>query len=288
MSQGLTTIQTNENTLIKLWLSQQSIHTRRAYEREVKDFLNYVRKPLALVTLYDLQSFAEDVLPDLVPSSQARAMYAVKSLLSFAHETGYLPVNVGKAWKAPKVRSRLAERILSEEKVIKLIALETNNRNHALLRLLYLSGIRVSEATSLKWRDVQARENGRGQIAIWGKGEKERFVLLSAEMYAELLALREYASDNDPVFRSRKIGSDGTYHLSQQQVDRILIDAAKRAGIDGNVSAHWLRHACASHSLDRGAPISLVQETLGHSSLATTSKYTHARPGRSISEYLPL
>ena len=97
------------------------------------------------------------------------------------------------------------------------------------------------------------------------------------------MGLRGDAGDNDPVFKSRKKG-----HLRAVQVWRIVGKAAVRAGITKAVSCHWLRHAHASHSLDRGAPISLVQATLGHSSVATTGKYLHARPSDSSSKYLPL
>jgi len=75
-------------------------------------------------------------------------------------------------------------------------------------------------------------------------------------------------------------------HLDRTQVYRIVANAALRAGIQGKVSPHWLRHAHASHSIERGAPIHLVQQTLGHASVATTSRYLHARPNDSSSLYL--
>ena len=83
------------------------------------------------------------------------------------------------------------------------------------------------------------------------------------------------------MFRSRKSGP-----LDPSQVHRIVKAAAERAGLSAEVSAHWLRHAHASHSLDRGAPIHLVQQTLGHASVATTGRYLHARPTDSSARYL--
>jgi integrase/recombinase XerD len=206
---------------------------------------------------------------------------AIKSLLSFGHTLGVLPVNAGAALRVPGRRSRLAERILPEADVHRLLALETHPRNHALLRLLYASGLRVSEATALRWRDLQAAGDA-GQVTVWGKGEKERTVRLPAGVFAELLRLRGDAGDDAPVFRSRKRG--GT--LSRSQAERIVRAAAQRAGITAPVSPHWLRHALASHSLDRGCPIHVLQQTLGHSSLATTSRYSHARPGDSAGLYV--
>lgn len=106
-------------------------------------------------------------------------------------------------------------------------------------------------------------------------------MLLSPETWCALVALRGEASETAPVFRSRKGGA-----LDPSQVRRIVVAAARRAGLAQAVSPHWLRHAHASHALDRGAPIHLVQTTLGHASVATTGRYLHARPSDSSARYL--
>jgi site-specific recombinase XerD len=133
---------------------------------------------------------------------------------------------------------------------------------------------------------------------VFGKGGKTRAVLLSASTWKVLAALRAEASrqvgdmpDADaklapasadaPVFLSRKGGA-----LDPSAVHRVVKAAAARAGLPGEVSAHWLRHAHASHRLDRGAPIHLVQATLGHASVATTGRYLHARPSESSARFL--
>ena len=146
---------------------------------------------------------------------------------------------------------------------------------------MYAAGLRVSEICGLKWRDILERE-GAGQITVFGKGGKTRVVLLSSETWASLTTLRCEAGGDDPVFASRK----GKGHLHPSHVKRIVQAAAERAGIDAPVSPHWLRHAHASHALDRGAPIHLVQATLGHASVSTTGKYLHARPEDSSARYL--
>jgi integrase/recombinase XerD len=154
-------------------------------------------------------------------------------------------------------------------------------RNKAILLTLYAGGFRVAELCSLKWSDLQNRDQA-GQITVFGKGNKTRTVLMPVSVWNALMSLRNDAKENAPVFRSRKGG-----HLDESQVWRIVRKASKRAGIEKEVSCHWLRHAHASHALDRGAPIHLVQATLGHSSVATTGKYLHARPTDSSSRYLP-
>jgi integrase/recombinase XerD len=119
-------------------------------------------------------------------------------------------------------------------------------------------------------------------VTVWGKGEKERTVVVSATTWAALQALRRPGDGpDDPVFRSRKGG-----RLSPAQAWRIVRKAAKRAGVELPVSPHFLRHAHASHALERGAPIHLVQATLGHASVATTGRYLHARPEDSSSRYV--
>jgi len=271
-----------DEQLMQLWVHGKSRHTRRYYQKDAQRFLDFVGKPLAQVTLADIQAFADSLeASDLAPSSQSRILSAVKSLLAFGNRLGLLPVNVGAPLKTPAAKNTLAERILSEPEVQKMIFLETNARNQAILRLLYAAGLRVSELCGLRWRDLQARGDAGGQINVYGKGGKTRVVLVPIATWTEIIALKANAKQNHPVFRSRKGG-----HLDPSQIMRIVRAAAKRAGIEGNVSPHWLRHAHASHALDRGAPIHLVQATLGHASVATTGRYLHARPQDSSAQYL--
>jgi integrase/recombinase XerD len=272
---------TSDEHLIELWLHNRSEHTRRAYRADVDRFRAFIGRPLPAVTLGDLQDFS-DSLASLKPASRVRTLAAVKSLLAFGHRLGYLPFDVGRALKLPGRREGLAARILEETDVHRMLALEPGRRNRVLLRLLYASGVRVAEVCALRWMDVQDRKEGAGQISVFGKGEKERQILLPASVYQELLTLRGGASADAPVFRSRK----GGHALDTSQVLRIVRAATKRAGLEDKVSPHWLRHSHATHALERGAPIHLVAATLGHASVATTGKYLHARPTDSSARYL--
>lgn len=270
--------------LVELWLSMKtSLHTRRAYAADVTGFRAFTNKPLAWVTLTDLQAWADRLGEgSLKPASQNRALTAVKSLLSFAQQTGYLPFNVGAAVKLRPNRDGLAQRILEESEVARLIEAAPPGRNRVLLKLLYVSGIRVSEVCGLKWCDALARPQG-GQITVFGKGGKTRTVLLKPKVWQQLLSIKREAKAADPIFPSRK----GARALDVSQVRRIVYAAAKKAGLEQKVSPHWMRHAHASHALDRNAPIHLVQTTLGHASVSTTGRYLHARPTESSSFYLP-
>lgn len=276
---------TPDEKLIALWLHGRSLHTQRAYRADVLRFVRHVRKPLVQVTLGDVQAFADflnSAEQDLRLASQSRILSSIKSLLAFGHRLGILIVDVGAPLKLPSLRNRLAERILPEPDLQRLLARETNKRNAVLLRLLYAAGLRVSELCGLKWRDVVERGEA-GQVSVYGKGGKTRAILLSASTWQALQSLRnENSTADSPVFPSRKKKG----HLDPSQVLRIVRAAAKRADIGLNVSPHWLRHAHASHALDRGAPIHLVQQTLGHESVATTGRYLHARPSDSSARYL--
>jgi integrase/recombinase XerD len=273
----------SDQHLIDLWLHGRSRHTQRAYRRDAERFLAAVEKPLHRITLGDLQQFAGQLVESgLEPTSVYRTMSAVKSLFAFGHRLGYLQFDVARPLRLPALREKLAERILEETDVLRMIALENMPRNKALLLTLYSGGFRVAELCSLKWSDLQSRDTS-GQITVFGKGNKTRTVLIPQSVWTSLMSLRGDAPEHAPVFRSRKGG-----HLDESQVWRIVRKAAKRAGIEKAVSCHWLRHAHASHALDRGAPIHLVQATLGHSSVATTGKYLHARPADSSANYLPV
>ena len=235
------------------------------------------------MTLADLQAYAQSLgQGSLKAASQNRALTAIKSLLSFGQETGYLPYNVGAAVKLRPARDGLAQRILDESEVAKLIDAAPDGRNRILLKLLYVSGVRVSELCGLKWCDALPRQEG-GQITVFGKGGKTRTILLKPKVWQQLLSIKGTAKAVDAIFPSRKGGGA----LDASQVRRIVYAAARKAGLEKRVSPHWMRHAHASHALDRSAPIHLVQATLGHASVSTTGRYLHARPTESSSFYLP-
>jgi integrase/recombinase XerD len=270
----------SDDELVRLFLGTYgSANTRRAYAGDVSAFRTFVGMPLARVTLGDVQAYAA-TLVDMAPASAARRLSAVKKLTGFGLKLGYLQFNTAAPVPLPKIKDTLIERLMSEEQVLTMLAAVKRPRDAALLRLIYGAGLRVSEACGLRWRDVTPRDEA-GQINVFGKGGKTRIVLLPQRLWDRLVALRASAGPDDPVFRSRKAGA-----LQRGQVHLIVKAAAKRARLSPSISTHWLRHAHASHALDRGAPVHVVQTTLGHASLTTTTRYTHARPGDSSARYL--
>lgn len=288
MSESLVLIQpapvatsaTNDDHLIELWLrKQRSDKTRESYGQTVAEFREYMGDiSLRQIRLEDLLNYAE-FLTAQSPATQARKLATIKSLLSFAHKVGYTAFNVGSAYMPPKVKDTRAERILSEEDIFKLINAAESERDRLLIRLLYVCAGRISEVVAASWRDLQPRAEG-GQITLFGKGGKTRVVLLPERLWAPLIESRAGAEDDAPIFSSRE------GRLSRVQAWRIVKAAAKKAGVKWAASPHWLRHAHASHALQNGATVKLVSETLGHASVAITSRYLHARPGESSSQHL--
>ncbi len=153
--------------LLDLWLHGKSPHTQRYYRREALKFLAIVGKPIESITLADVQGYATALSQSaLAVSSQSRAIAAIKSLFTFAHQkTGLLKANPAGAISLPKVKDCLAERILPEWVVQTMIGLELNLRNRVLLKLMYIAGLRVSEITQLQWSSLQLREGG-GQVLV--------------------------------------------------------------------------------------------------------------------------
>jgi integrase/recombinase XerD len=268
--------------LIELWLHGRPCTTRQAYTRDMELFLGFVLKPQAMVTVGDIQRWM-DSLVNLKPSSRSRRLSAIKSLFGFAQRVGYVHFNCTAPLRLPAVRDQLAQRIVPEASIHRMLAFTPPGRDHTLLRLLYASGLRLSEVAGLRWSDCTDREEG-GQLSVFGKGQKTRQVLIPATVWIDLKSLRGEHGEHDPIFRSRQLNAP----LSRRQIGFIVKKAAIRAGLPSGFSPHWCRHAHASHALDRNAPIHVVSSTLGHASLATTSRYSHARPGVSSGQFLAL
>jgi len=283
----------SDEELITLWIDRyESPHTQRAYRGDVSLFMTFLQslptagtksrparpKRLADVKVAHLTAFAEELRKSAV-SSHARRISSIKSLLTFGHQTGYLTFNVGAAVKPPRRLDHLAERILTPEQVQRLIESCRPGRDRALMRFLYVSGARVSEASGLRWKHVH-RDGGRLMVTIHGKGRRTRHIPLPASLSADLDVL-EKSRLSTFVFESR-----GGKRFAPKDIWKLTRAAARKAGIRLSVSPHWLRHAHATHALRRGAPLHVVQQTLGHTSLQTTSRYVHVEKNESSAMFL--
>ena len=277
---------TTDSDLLAVWLTSHadgSRHTRRAYERIGRRFVEALAAAgsnLKRATVEDVQNALEAmrIKADGSMSSAATVntyVAAVKALLGFAHKVGFTRFNAAPLIKLRKAPRKTAQRLLSQVELHLLLRDARSRRDRLMLEVAYFGALRVSELAGLTWSQVIPRETGEAQLAIVGKGDKPRNILIPADLAAALRELRGDASASARVFP-----------ITERRINYIVKSTAKRAGINLAVSAHWLRHAHASHAIDEGAPITLVSQTLGHADLKTTSVYAHARPNDSSSRYL--
>jgi len=270
--------------IIALWEHGRPASTMTVYMPVVRDFqaFCYPLRP-GQVTLEILQQY-EKTWSHLKRSTINRKLSTIKSILGFAHRIGATPFDVGRALRLRHVPDNLAEKILPAKDIRRMIRLTELPRDHAIIRLLYGAGIRASECSGLRWMDCRERDKHDGQITVLGKGDKSRTIRVSPETWRSLMVIRPAdAKPTDPVFVSRE-GDKRPMHRTR--ITNVISEAAKRAGIEEHVTAHWMRHGHATHALDAGAPLPLIQHTLGHASLATTQRYLHVHPEESSSTYL--
>lgn len=272
---GIVDRSTDDESLVELWLNSgkraDSPLTQDAYQRTWYRFAASVGRPLQSVTLDDLQAWRKRLTGK--PATIRAQVATVRSLFAFAVKVGYLRMNPAVMIEAPKAPTKAhTQRVVSQGAVERLVEACQTPREVALVRTLYSSAGRVSEVLALRWRDVTPRDNGGALLYIaHGKGDKDRKPGINAATYAALLRLREGASEDDFVFRTRTGKA-----LDRQAAHALIKRVAKRAGVSGSMSAHWLRHSHATHALERGANVADVCAQLGHASLATTTTYAHA------------
>lgn len=224
------------------------------------------------------------------PSSVSRILAAVKSFHSFLMREGICPSNPSETVVAPKKPDRLPE-VLSIEKVCELIdgVSGTNPRDlrdRAVLEVLYGCGLRVSELCGLDCDRVNLDE---GFILVVGKGSKERIVPISGEASN---ALDDYMRTGRSVLaRKARTASSAVFlnarggRITRQSIFRMVQKRGMECGIS-NLHPHVLRHSCATHMLDGGADLRIIQDMLGHSDISTTQIYTHVQRAHIREEYM--
>lgn len=267
-------------------------NTLEAYRRDLGDFLNTLsarRRDALSAQTRDITDYLDLIAKrKLAPASRARRLSAIRQFFRFLYAEGLRPDEPAAAIESPK-RNRPLPKILSIDEVDRLLACAEERagrapakrrraalRLHCLMEVLYATGLRVSELVALPRAALSA---GERVLAVTGKGGRERLVPLTRKAQTALDAhMSELARDRARpdaarwMFPSR--GRRG--HLTRQRFTQELKGLARAAGLDpGRVSPHVLRHAFASHLLERGADLKSVQQLLGHADISTTQIYTH-------------
>ena len=226
----------------------------------------------------------------IVKASIARKLSAIRSFYRYLTREGVLRTNPIEKASSPKLDKRLPS-FLTIDEIERLLAAAdlsdpVGQRDRAILELLYASGLRVSELAQLTLGQIDFDTN---EIRVWGKGAKERVVLMGEPA---AMALKKYLRKGRPKLLDGKkknsaffLNRDGG-RLSERSIQRMLEKYARVAGINKRVHPHMLRHTFATHLLDGGADLRVVQELLGHASLNSTQIYTHVTKSQARKVYL--
>jgi len=253
-----------------------SSHTLRAYRKDLEMFSESFSGKLNNLDVIDLRGFiAGQIQKGLNKTTVSRRLSSLRSFFKFLYREGYVKTNPAKLVSNPKLPKRLP-RFLSVDDVFSLVEKPEGIgfipvRDRAILELLYSSGLRVSELSGINSDDISLKES---LIKIKGKGRKERIVPIGSKA---LDALKSYIIEK-MLLKSREkalfLNRTGT-RLTDRGVRRIVVKYARSLALHGHIGPHTLRHSFASHLLQGGADLRVIQELLGHSSLSTTQKYTH-------------
>ena len=278
-----------------IWLVVErgrAVNTVEAYRRDIAQYLLYLREKrttLMKAQVEDVENFLTVRLENgAAKSSLARQFSALRMLHRFMVEEHFrnddpavMAEGVGKPAGIPKP--------LSEDEMTRLIGSVIGDeprqlRDRAVIEFLYATGARVSEVCGLNLSDLDMESS---LVRLFGKGSKERVVPFGSIAHGALsqwIAAGRFALE--PVKERRRDDSHAVFltnrgaRISRQVIFNIVRDAGLRAEIDRDVSPHALRHSCATHLLDHGADLRVVQEMLGHASIATTQVYTRVSQER--------
>lgn len=256
-----------------------SLHTLEAYRRDVETFLTFLQtsflshwQDVQQQHIIDFLAFKKE--KGYATASISRALMAIKVFFRFLKREGVLLHNTSLLLETPKVWQLIPD-VLSLEEMERLLSQPNDQtcqgaRDRAILEVLYASGLRVSELCQLSIEDVDDH-----YIRIKGKGGKERMVPIGKKA---IMAIDRYLNFRDGTETGRQdklfVGR-GNRPLDRISVWRLVKQYARQAGITKTIFPHTFRHSFATHLLDNGADLRVIQELLGHASISSTDRYTH-------------
>ena len=272
----------------------RSTYTLRNYAADLRPYFAFLEEnghiELAAADRHVVRSYLASLMDAKVaPGSIARKLSTLRSFYRYLTQTGRVDANPCEGMRGPKRERRLPS-FLSEEEVSALVMSPEQDRpqglrNRALLELLYAAGVRVGEVFNLNVADLELSPGG-GLLRVRGKGNKQRVVLVGAPAAR---ALRRYLRQGRPRLAKGPqealfLNRDGQ-RLSMRAVQTIVRKAALASGLDKRAHPHLLRHTFATHMLDGGADLRVVQELMGHASANTTQIYLHVTEARQRQVY---
>lgn len=258
--------------LCRIQSSGASAHTVTNYGVDLAQFTEYIEgqgvSDLGELEIAHIRGFVRSLSGyGFSPASVNRKLSAVKSLMKHLKKEGTIEKDPSRRVRGPSQSEKLP-RAISVKEVFRMIdlAYDTDQglRNGALLEIMYGCGLRVAEVVSLRWEDIELEERW---LKVMGKGSKERAVPFGSMAQKALSGLKAQSPTEYFVFPGKRGGT-----LTVRTVHRVVVDAASRCGLS-DVTPHSLRHSFATHLLEGGASLRVVQELLGHENLTTTQRY---------------
>lgn len=248
--------------ITELKLRGFSPQTVKTYLIQNQHFVNYIKKQPSEITEADIKEYLGYLISDKKISTASVAL--IKAALKFYYDE-ILKKNIV-TLKTPKIARKLPE-ILTKEEVKRLLNTLTHTKSRIIVKLLYSSGIRLSECLNMKIEDLDLKQK-IGWVRA-GKGNKDRMFILSEDVKKELINYIPHAQGRGLLFK----GSGGGA-LTPRNIQKMVAKAAYNAGINKKITPHKLRHSFATHLLEAGTDIRIIQELLGHANLQTTQIYT--------------
>jgi len=249
---------------IELKISKNSEYTLRNYLHSNNQFLTQTNKPVDQITEEDVKLYLSNNLTEKSSTSIILFLSAIR--YSFLN---ILKKDVTQNIKRPKKEKRIPV-VLTKSEVTSLLNALNNKKSKLIISLMYATGMRVSEITHLKIQDLDFNEK-IGQVKQ-GKGKKDRNFNIPDNLFNKLKKYAEAQKANNEIYLFS--GRDKT-KMSERNIQKIVSETAKKANINKSVHCHTLRHSFATHLLENGIDIRVIQELLGHSDISTTQIYSH-------------
>ena len=270
-----------------------SPYTVKSYNSDLKDFINRMGNGFCDFTYKNIRVYLLEIQNrKYTKTTISRKIAAIKTFYRYLYREKLVKINPASNIKAPKKNKNLPEFLTDTEVklLMEQVTLETLSgfRNRTIMEVLYATGMRNSELCGLNIENISFEED---EIKVFGKGGKERIVLISKRAKDFLLKyIKEtrplLANGADTMLNSPVFININGYRILQRSIHRIIKEAAKKAGLSGKVSPHTFRHTFATRLLEKGADLRVVQELLGHSSISNTQIYTHVSMERLRQTYL--
>lgn len=278
-------MQDQNNNLTELldgWLSsgrRRSPHTHEAYRRDVGEFFSFCPKPVNEVTSDDVLRYQSRLRDQSKKdATEYRKLSSLRSFFKYLLIREKVKVNPAAQIQTPKIESHFADKALSVDEVKAVIdAADGMPVDSLLVRLLFVTGARISEVLALTAADFNIQDDGGAMVYLFGKGRKKREVYIGPDLCADVFKFGNVDDESKPIFA-----------IDRHEAAAIVAKAAKVAKVSKHVTPHIFRHSLASYLIASGASLAQVRDQLGHQDVKTTSIYLHATERTQMIRKLPI